>query len=153
VRSSPFANRTGTAYFNVNKALRAKGHNGMDAIAFEDSITTWVDREQAWRYLTEPERFAEWFPDKLRFDRLAVGEPIRLLSAGSEIATGSIATVEPPAKFAFHWIVPENFPAETLVTFVLEVVPEGTRITVTESGYEALPEALLQRRIDDIRFS
>lgn len=33
---------------------------------------------------------------------------------------------------------------ETLVTFYLETVAEGTRLTVTETGFEALPEEVRQ---------
>jgi hypothetical protein len=53
---------------------------------------------------------------------------------------GSIALVEPQARFAFHWPAEQGYEAQTLVTFHLETVPDGTRITVTEQGFEALPE-------------
>jgi uncharacterized protein YndB with AHSA1/START domain len=59
-----------------------------------------------------------------------------------------IERVVPPELFAFRWhpgADPDMGPNApmTLVTFELEEVPEGTRLTITESGFEALP---LERR-------
>ena len=59
-----------------------------------------------------------------------------------------IERVVPLKLLAFRWhpgADPEIGPDApmTLVTFELEEVPEGTRLTVTESGFDALP---LERR-------
>jgi hypothetical protein len=35
------------------------------------------------------------------------------------------------------------------VIFALETVPEGTRITVTEQGFEALPDEVREARFKD----
>jgi uncharacterized protein YndB with AHSA1/START domain len=56
--------------------------------------------------------------------------------------------VEPPERFAFRWTPEPGNPAESLVTFRLEVVPGGTLVTVTESGFEALPDSLRQKRAE-----
>ncbi len=52
--------------------------------------------------------------------------------------------VEPPERFSFRWPAAPGSPVTPLVTFTLETVPEGTQVTVTEAGFEGLPEA--QRR-------
>jgi uncharacterized protein YndB with AHSA1/START domain len=59
-----------------------------------------------------------------------------------------IERIVPLQLFAFRWhpgAEPDVGPdaPTTLVTFELEEVPEGTRLTITESGFDALP---LERR-------
>jgi len=55
-----------------------------------------------------------------------------------------IERIVPLKLFAFRWHpgadpdLGPNAPT-TLVTFEIEEVPEGTRLTITESGFEALP--------------
>lgn len=59
-----------------------------------------------------------------------------------------IERIVPLKLFAFRWHpgadpdLEPNAPT-TLVTFEIEEVPEGTRLTITESGFDALP---LERR-------
>jgi uncharacterized protein YndB with AHSA1/START domain len=56
----------------------------------------------------------------------------------------TIDRVEPERLFSWRWHPggdPDIDPAEpmTLVTFELEEVPEGTRLTVTETGFDRVP--------------
>ncbi|MBO0783033.1 MAG: SRPBCC domain-containing protein [Ktedonobacteraceae bacterium] len=107
----------------------------MEAVVIERSIVVAADREQVWRAITTPEYIANWF-EPIRFDRLAVGEALTFGWGGE----GSIAIVEPMERFGFRWQIAPPHPAQTLVVFALETVPEGIRITVTEQGFEALPD-------------
>ncbi|MBO0790850.1 MAG: SRPBCC domain-containing protein [Ktedonobacteraceae bacterium] len=107
----------------------------MEAVVIERSIVVAADREQVWRAITTPEYIAKWF-EPIRFDRLAVGEALTFGWGGE----GSIAIVEPMERFGFRWQIAPPHPAQTLVVFALETVPEGIRITVTEQGFEALPD-------------
>lgn len=58
----------------------------------------------------------------------------------------TVERIEPERYFSFRWI-PYGIDAEadleseptTLVEFVLEAVPEGTRLTIIESGFDAVP--------------
>ena len=97
-----------------------------------------------WRAITTPEYIAQWF-EPIRFERLAVGESLTFGWGGE----GSIALVEPMDRFGFRWQIAPPHPAQTLVVFALETVPEGTRITVTEQGFEALPDEVREIRYQD----
>ena len=108
------------------------------------SVVVAADREKVWQAITRPEQFSEWFGGKIQFERLAVGEGMTFF----ETEPGTIAIVEPPERFGFYWTAETGYPVETLVTFHLETVPEGTRITVTETGFEALPEEVRQTPFD-----
>jgi len=116
----------------------------MEAVVIERSIVVTADRERVWRAITTPEHLAKWF-EPIRFERLAVGEALTFGWGGA----GSIALVEPMDRFGFRWQIAPPHPAQTLVVFALETVPEGTRITVTEQGFEALPDEVRQARFKD----
>lgn len=107
----------------------------MKPVVVERSIIVRAGRERVWQAITTPEHLALWF-EQIHFERLAVGE---VLTFGREGA-GSIALVEPMERFGFRWQIAWPHPAQTLVILALETVSEGTRITVTEQGFEALPE-------------
>ena len=124
----------------------------MDSTAtIERSIVVAADRERVWRAITGPEQFMKWFgdpaTDTLEFERLAAGEQM-IFNHGGATWHGTIATVEPPQRFAFYWPAAEDTPVQTLVSFYLEPVAEGTRITITEEGFDQLPEDERRTRFD-----
>jgi uncharacterized protein YndB with AHSA1/START domain len=67
------------------------------------------------------------------------------LPAGSSVFC-TVDRVEPERYFSFRWIPygidaeadPENEPT-TLVEFILEPAPEGTLLTIVESGFDQVP--------------
>ena len=64
----------------------------------------------------------------------------------------TVERIEPERYFSFRWIPygidaeidPENEPT-TLVEFRLEPTPDGTRLTIVESGFERVPAHRLER--------
>ncbi|HVO42777.1 MAG TPA: SRPBCC domain-containing protein [Aggregatilineales bacterium] len=116
-------------------------------LALERSIVTAADGDRVWRAITRPQHFSRWFGGDIRFERLAVGEPMTF-HVGGQTGPATIAIVEPPERFAFHWAAEPGDPARTLVTFRLETVADGTRVTVTEEGFEALAERARRRRFE-----
>lgn len=57
-----------------------------------------------------------------------------------------IEAIEPPRRLAFRWhpypvTAGDASPPTTLVEFVLEPVPQGVRLTITESGFDQVPLA------------
>ena len=111
------------------------------------SIVIAAPREKVWRALTTPEHFSTWFEGDIRFDQLAPGT-VMTFNVGGENGIATMTTVEPPTLFAFTWTAETNLPNLNLVTFRLEAVPEGTHVTVTEEGFEALPADLRTRRYE-----
>jgi uncharacterized protein YndB with AHSA1/START domain len=65
-----------------------------------------------------------------------------------------IREMDAPRLFAYTWPNPENMRVdepdapETLVELRLEPTAEGTRLTITESGFEAVPA---ERRVKALR--
>lgn len=106
---------------------------------------------RVWRALTNEEEFGSWFGVKLA-DRFRPGAPAhgQITSPGYEHVTMRITVEEmdPQRTFSFRWHpaaidAATDYSAEptTLVVFRLEEVPEGTRLTIVESGFDGIPLA------------
>lgn len=117
------------------------------ALMVQQSQIIAAERERVWRAITTPRHMTQWFGMDIDFARLAVGETMTFTYEGTpEPAT--ITVVEAPERFAFEWTAEPGLAVTTLVTFVLEAVREGTRVTVTEQGFEALPDDVRDNRRD-----
>jgi uncharacterized protein YndB with AHSA1/START domain len=117
----------------------------------EKDIVLDYPRARVWRAISDVREFGEWFG-------VALTTP---LTAGA-VATGKITfpgyehlvmtiwveTVEPERRFAFRWhpnatdqSIDYSGEPTTLVTFTLDDVKGGTKMTIVESGFDALPES------------
>lgn len=105
--------------------------------------------EKVWRALTDHQQFGKWF-----------GAQVDGPFVAGQMSTGMVSCCNPPIKwaatieridpqhtFAYRWhpfaIDPEtDYSKEptTLVEFKLEAIASGTKLTVTESGFDALPK-------------
>lgn len=126
----------------------------------EQSVTMHAPIERVWRALTDYQEFGTWFRVKLE-GPFALGE----VSTGHTTYPGyehlkgqaRIERMEAPRLFAFTWhpyaIDPDkDYSTEpsTLVEFRLEPAPNGTHLTIVESGFDALPPG---RRDEAVRMN
>jgi uncharacterized protein YndB with AHSA1/START domain len=118
-----------------------------------DRITKTVELkapiERVWTAITDHEQFGQWF--RARLDGpFVLGQTStgRITYPGAEHFKwrATVVRMEPPHLFAFTWPHPADPHAdsydgapETLVEFRLERLGEGTRVTIVESGFEAVP--------------
>jgi uncharacterized protein YndB with AHSA1/START domain len=120
----------------------------MDRI--EKSIDLKAPIERVWRAVTDHEEFGTWFGVKLG-SPFAVGETARgrITHPGYEhvVLAAKVVDIDRPRRFAFTWHPHAVDPAvdysaepSTLVEFTLEPIATGTRLTIVESGFEALPK-------------
>ena len=114
-----------------------------------------VSRDKVWDAITNPAKLVQWFGDRVEFDKLAVGE-MMLFGWEEDLFRGIIAGISPKYRFAYRWEAGKNNQetpfAEihtTLVTFNLDEVPEGTRLTMVETGFADLPENLKLRQFEE----
>lgn len=114
--------------------------------------------ERVWRAISDAEQFGRWFG--ARFDGpftagARASGTIEQTEVDPEIARHQapyagtpfdilVERMEAPRHFSFRWH-PGAEPdeerddnARTLVTFELEEVPEGTRLTIRETGFERI---------------
>jgi uncharacterized protein YndB with AHSA1/START domain len=128
----------------------------------EKQVLLRAPRDRVWRAISEAERFGAWFG--VRFDgAFAAGARLtgRITPTQVDAAVAAaqkpyeglpfefvIERVEPMQLFSFRWhpyaVEPGvDYTQEpmTLVTFVLQDAPEGTLLTITESGFDSIPLA------------
>ncbi|MGD9935015.1 MAG: SRPBCC domain-containing protein [Dehalococcoidia bacterium] len=118
----------------------------------EASIVMNARRERVWQALVDPRQLGAWFNVELENDVIEPGVELRgkILHPGFEHVTwkATIEAVEPPRLLSWRWHPGAADPdhdysgePETLCTFVLEDADGGTRVSFTESGFDALPRA------------
>ena len=106
--------------------------------------------ERVWQAITDHHQFGEWFRVKLE-GPFVKGQVSRghITYAGYEHLRweAKIERMDEPRLFAFTWhpaavdpSVDYSTETPTLVEFKLESVGGGTRLTVIESGFGALPQ-------------
>ncbi|HEY1353039.1 MAG TPA: SRPBCC family protein [Ktedonobacteraceae bacterium] len=116
-----------------------------------------VSRERVWNAITKPEQFSQWFGIVRNMD-VRVGGTIDFTWDNERSPYPAvIETIEPLHRFAFRWysyavghpdlkLAPTS---STLVEFTLEEITEGTRLTLVESGFTSLPEAIVAQSYQD----
>ena len=128
----------------------------------EKRIELKVPISRVWRALTDHREFGEWFRVKLDGPFIQ-GEVSRghITHPGYEHVRWEavVQKMEPERLFSFTWPHPKSlekadFPPDysqeprTLVEFRLEKTATGTLLTVTESGFDKLPD---DRRLEAFR--
>ena len=118
-------------------------------------------RERVWQAISEPSRFGHWFGAQFDDSRFSPGSritgtisPTRVdpeIARMQEPYRGTamdldVERVEPMNRLSFRWHPGAPDPdvdlsqePTTLVEFALADAPGGTRLTITESGFEQLP--------------
>jgi uncharacterized protein YndB with AHSA1/START domain len=131
----------------------------------EKTIVLRAPRARVWRALTNADEFGTWFGVTFDSGAFVPGAVARGVIAPTAVDADvakaqepykgmpfdiTIDRMEPERLFSFRWhpyAVERNvdYSSEptTLVVFTLEDVADGTRLTVTESGFDKIP---LERR-------
>ena len=133
---------------------------GSSTDRIEKSVLLRAPRERVWRAISDSKQFGSWFG--VEFDepfvagKSIVGKMVTT-SVDAEVAKRqepykghrfefTVDRVEPMRLFSFRWHpfamdskVDYSNETPTLVAFVLEEVQGGTKLTVTESGFDQIP--------------
>lgn len=115
----------------------------------ERSLFIAADQQRVWDAITKPEQFGAWFGIEASWDRLEAGAPMTMNFVEHNIIEHAIMDiVQPMDRFSFRWTADPDSDSRTLVTFLLKSVAGGTHVTVSEAGFEALPAAVRQQRME-----
>lgn len=117
----------------------------------EKVVTLDAPRSRVWRAITDYSQFNKWFGVQLTAP-FTPGAAVRgkLSSPRYDHITLTIwiESMEPERFFSFRWhpyAIEEGIDYEaeptTLVSFTLEDAGAGTRLTIVESGFDAIPES------------
>ncbi|HLC30807.1 MAG TPA: SRPBCC family protein [Dehalococcoidia bacterium] len=116
-------------------------------------------RSRVWKAISDPREFGNWFKVDMSGVTFEAGKPVhaKMTYPGYEGMPFEmvIDRMEPERLFSFRWhpygIDPNHDYSDepmTLIEFELEEVEGGTRLTVTESGFDSIP---LARRAEAFR--
>src|SRR5580658_2178848 len=144
------------------RRTRATDRLRMSADQITKQVTLRASPRRVWKALSDSQQFGAWFGIQFA-EAFAPGATvhgvIRPTTADPEIAkamaewegtafTITIERMEPERVFSYRWhphsmdsSVDYSKESTTLVVFELTAVPEGTRLTVTESGFDRIPAA------------
>jgi uncharacterized protein YndB with AHSA1/START domain len=106
---------------------------------------------EVWSALTTRERLSSWFGDVAEIDLRPGGRAKFGWTEFDSISDAIVEVVEEPTKFSFRWAAVKDAPVEevaTLVEFTLEPIGGGTRLTMVESGFAALPDEIYDRTFE-----
>ena len=121
-----------------------------DADAIIDVVTYPHPITRVWAALTDANAIARWLMPNDFQPRL--GHRFTLTVEAQHGWSGTIAcevvALEPPHRLAYTWVSNHPDAPPTLVTFLLEEVPGGTRLRLEHSGFAGGgPEGLMLRDI------
>ena len=122
----------------------------------EQQIELKAPVSRVWRAITDHRAFGEWF--RVKIDGPFVAGQVsrgRITYPGYEHVKWEalVEKIEPERLFSFTWAHPKSFDKatysddysqdpRTLVEFKLEKTDNGTRLRITESGFDQLPAEL-----------
>ena len=122
-------------------------------------ITIRAPKERVYRAITDPKQIVSWFPDAIDGMLEAGGTPT--IAFGKDTAYQiHVVAANPHDYFAYRW-VPGNADGtdgftgdvlavpNTLVEFRLADDPNGTALTLTESGFSLLPRAVADKKFEE----
>ena len=123
----------------------------------EKQIVLRATPARVWRALSNAREFGTWFGAEFTEDFVPGREARGVVKyQGKELAmTFVVERMEPERLLAFRWhpfavdpTVDYRTEPMTLVELALSPVPEGTRLTVTESGFDQIPLARRARAFE-----
>jgi uncharacterized protein YndB with AHSA1/START domain len=123
----------------------------MDALAVKHAIWINASPERTWQAITDPTQLEQWYATGCPWEILSrrVGETVKFYNTDTDIQLATIEVVDAPRQFTLRWQPDPAYPTTTLLnTYTLDEENNGTRVTVTQAGYESLPDEVRQSWID-----
>lgn len=102
--------------------------------------------EKVWSAIVEPEHISRWFGQTV-LDGAGVGASGSIGWPDREPVPLRVEAVDPPHMISYRWCEHGNAALteideehSTVFTFTLEPLPDGTQLTVVETGFENTPD-------------
>ena len=105
-----------------------------------------ASRDKVWDAITRPDMLTQWFAHKMNVSTLVIGQEFVFdWRPDYGYSRAVVVQLDPKSHFAYRWEngmddhdTPFTECPTTLVTFELEEVEGGTRLTVTETGIRTM---------------
>ena len=113
------------------------------SFAVERSIWIAAPRERVWSAITDPIQLESWFSPGTSWKLTTLEVGGRLFTpdpeTGEETNVQVIQLVDPPQRFVTHSL-PASPGSSEVTAYLLQEESGGTRLTITNSGYDLLPD-------------
>ena len=112
--------------------------------------TIWIaaPRERVWQAITNAEEIQRWWGDYWEIPGLEVNGVVKFGSEEDPMLA-TIAVLNKPREFAIQWPPqPQYHSIPAFTRYILEEEDGGTLLTVTETGFEALPDDIRQEQFE-----
>lgn len=123
----------------------------MESLAVERSVLIDASPEAVWQAITEPKHLEQWYAPGCPWEIpvLQQGATIKFHNTDTDIQLATIEVLNPLREFTLRWQLDPMHPGLTLTnTFLMEPQDDGTRVTVSQAGYESLPETMRQEQLE-----
>lgn len=121
----------------------------MEPFTIDRSIWIEASVERVWQAVTDPVQIGKWWPpDAWSIPALEVGGEVRF-GPPDDFSTATIDVVDAPQRFVLRWHPNEAYSLPEMMTYIT-LTPEhnGTRLDISETGYENVPEDLRSKRFE-----
>jgi uncharacterized protein YndB with AHSA1/START domain len=122
----------------------------METLAVERSVLIDAPRQRVWQAITDPAQLEQWYAPGCPWEipSLQAGATVKFHNTDADIQLATIEAVEPLKEFTLRWQLDPAHPGITLLnSFLLEEVEGGTRVTVSQAGYESLLDGMREEQL------
>jgi uncharacterized protein YndB with AHSA1/START domain len=122
----------------------------METLTVERSVLIDAPRQRVWQAITDPAQLEQWYAPGCPWEipSLQAGATVKFHNTDADIQLATIEAVEPLKEFTLRWQLDPAHPGITLLnSFLLEEVEGGTRVTVSQAGYESLLDGMREEQL------
>jgi uncharacterized protein YndB with AHSA1/START domain len=94
-----------------------------------------VSPEEAWRWLTEPDRLSLWLAERVESD----GEELRLSGPAGDERARTLESAPPRLRILAFEKLGEGWPAATRLTLRIHPAGSGCEVDILQDGFQRLP--------------
>ena len=121
----------------------------MEKLIVERKVFIDAPRERVWQAITDPAQLEQWYAPGCPWEipTLEVGATVKFHNTDTDIQLATIEELEPLRQFTLRWELDPAHPGITLLnSFVLEEENGSTRATISQAGYESLPDGMREEQ-------
>ena len=123
----------------------------METVAVERSVLIDASPQRVWQAITDPAQLEQWYAPGCPWEipALQAGATVKFHNTDTDIQLATIEVLEPLREFTLRWQLDPMHPGLTLSnSFRLEPENGRTRVTISQAGYDSLPEDMRQEQLD-----
>ena len=122
----------------------------METLAVERSVLINTSPQRVWHAITDPVQLEQWYAPGCPWEipALQAGATVKFHNTDADVQIATIEVLEPLREFTLRWQLDPAHPGITLLnSFVLEEADGNTHVTVSQAGYEYLPDGMREEQL------